>query len=146
MVRGKRKSKSLLFGKRKNHAVSAVIGEVIMIALVVAFAATISTVIYVWASGNWSHPTYIPCKYDPLFEKFTVIKSPDVEITWDECIVTIYNETNKTVSTVNIGRSDTISAGDTIDVSNYVSSGNSYILTIVAKNPSVVLYIYSWHQ
>ena len=144
MVRGKRKSKSLLFGKRKNHAVTGVIGEVLLIALVVALAATISTLVYLWALGSSPSPNYIMCDYEHSSEHFTVIKG--AEIRWNECVISLYNESNGSTITINIGSSDTIKAGDTIDVSNYVSSGNSYILTIVAKNPSVVLYIHSWHQ
>ena len=129
--------------RRKNRAVSQVMGEVIMVVLTIALSAILAGLIHFSISP--SPQTFISCEYDPSTKTFTVISSPGNKIKWEDCIITLYNESNGTSITIP-KTGGLISGGDTIDVSKWVSPGNRYTLTISSRSSSTILYMHSWEQ
>ena len=129
--------------RRKSRAVSQVVSEVMMVALVVVLSAILAGLLYI--SINPAPQTFISCEYDPSTKTFTVISSPGNRIKWEDCIITLYNESNGTSITIP-KTGGLISGGDTIDVSKWVSPGNRYILTISSRSSSTILYRHSWEQ
>lgn len=129
-----------------NLAVTELTAEIILIALIVAFAGAVATILYMWATNSSSYLFYIHCGYDSPSRTFTVLSNPNMDIRWSDCEVTLYNQSNETTVYLHPYGDKKIEANDIIDVSNYVADGNSYIFTIISKSSSQILYYYAWTQ
>jgi len=126
-------------------AVSAVIGVILMVAITVATAATV----YVYVSGmiggqGESTPT-IGVTYSQSTQQFTIGTPSANNVLWTDVACKLVNGSSITWESETAG-GDYVTAGDVIDVSVTVDTGNSYTFSLVNNATGGSMYTYSWAQ
>jgi FlaG/FlaF family flagellin (archaellin) len=99
---------------QSKHAVSAVIGVIIMVAITIAMAA----VAYAYFTGMIGGGDKVApvISFTPnVSEKTITVASADVDVNWNEINITITNATAFT----HLVKTGVVNAGDTIDLLNY---------------------------
>ena len=128
------------FIEADERAVSAVIGVILMVAITVAIAATV----YVYVSGmigggskRTPNISCVPNNTDNLLQ----ITAADPDVDWTDINITIVKTNSLGVQTTgwDENQTNTVTAGDTIDVSSYLTSTGDRVAITIRYNPTNAL-------
>jgi FlaG/FlaF family flagellin (archaellin) len=98
--------------KSKQHAVSAVIGVIIMVAITIAMAA-VAYAYFTGMIGGQKTATPVISFTPSASEKTITVSAADVDVNWNDINITITNATTFT----HLVKTGVVSAGDVIDLS-----------------------------
>lgn len=102
---------SVMRKKINHHAVSAVIGVIIMVAITVAMA-SVAYMLLTGSIGEQKKGTPVISFTPSASEKTLMVSNADIKTYWEEINITIYNATSYTY----LQKTGLVNAGDTINL------------------------------
>ena len=121
------------FKEAEDNAVSAVIGVILMVAITVAIAATVYVYVSGMIGGGSESTPSIACNPDHSGDKL-IITSAKPDIAWSDVNISVTNNTGTYYPSA--PGSGTVTAGEYVDCSSYISSSGETAEVTFRYNPT----------